>query len=94
MATKRGYKTVKVNVGDSVIPLRGGQKLVSAFEALTEDMSLYHGVKFSQILEAVYQQGKKDGARDAFEAVEKGVSGAMKVVPHKNVGRPKKKGGA
>jgi len=91
MAAKRGYNTVKVNVGNSVIPLRGGQRLVNAFEALTEDMNLYEGVRFSQILEAVYQQGKKDGAREAFEAVEKGVTGAMKAVPHKNVGRPKKK---
>ena len=35
-------------------------------------------------------QGKKDGAAEAFEAIGRGVKRAEEAVPHKNPGRPKK----
>lgn len=93
MVTKsnRGYRTTKMRLVESELTLRGSQKLMGAVETITADMTLYHGVKFAQILEAVYEQGKKDGAREAFERVESGVKAAMKAVPHKNPGRPPKK---
>jgi hypothetical protein len=81
MAQKRGYKTVKVQLVKSELTLRGGQKLVHAAQTLTADMTLYEGVRFAQILEAVYEQGRKDGARRAFEEVDKGVRAATKAVP-------------
>ncbi|QPC31691.1 hypothetical protein IS481_00445 [Caldimonas thermodepolymerans] len=53
-------------------------------------MTLYHGVRLSQVLEAVYTQGKKDGARTAFEELDKKIREVHKAVPHKNPGKPKK----
>lgn len=94
MATQsnRGYRTAKLQLAKSELTIRGSQKLVAAVETITDDMSLYHGVKFAQILEAVYEQGRKDGARAAFEQIDSGVKAAMKAVPHKNPGRPRKRG--
>lgn len=86
----RGYKTVTVTLTTSELTLRGGQKLVSAVESMTADMTLYEGVKFHQILEAVYLQGKKDGARAAFDEIDHGVKAAKQAVPYKNPGRPRK----
>lgn len=91
MASSRGYKTTKVMLGNEELTLRGSQKLVGAVDTITEEMSLYNGVKLAQILEAVYVQGRKDGAREAFQQVEGGVKAAMKAVPHMNPGRPRKK---
>jgi hypothetical protein len=53
-------------------------------------MTLYEGVKYTQILEAVYNQGKKDGAAVVFAAVAKNLQLAQRAVPHKNPGRPRK----
>jgi len=47
-----------------------------ALDEVTEDMTLYHGVRLGQVIEAVYKQGQKDGAK--------------KAVPHRNPGQPKK----
>jgi len=82
---------VTVTLTQSELTLRGGQKLVSAVESMTADMTLYEGVKFHQILEAVYMQGKKDdGARAAFAEIDHGVKVAKQAVPYKNPGRPRK----
>ena len=54
-------------------------------------MTLYNGVKLSQLFEAVYVQGRKDGARYAFDTVSEKMNEAEKLVPHKNPGQPKKK---
>lgn len=86
----RGYKTAVVTLTESELTLRGGQKLVNAVETMTADMTLYQGVKFAQILEAVYEQGKKDGARVVFEELDGGVRDIKKRIPHRNPGRPRK----
>ncbi len=54
-------------------------------------MTLYQGVKLSEILEAIYEQGKKDGARTAFETLKAKTREAENLVPHRNPGQPKKK---
>lgn len=81
----------------NMIPLQTGAvavyaspRISRAMEEITEDMTLYHGVRLSQILEAVYMQGRKDGARNVFEEIDKKVSEARREVPHKNPGKPKK----
>lgn len=81
----------------NMIPLQTGKvavyaspRISRAMEEITEDMTLYHGVRLSQILEAVYAQGKKDGARAAFEELDKKFREAQRAIPHKNPGKPKK----
>lgn len=90
MGGNRGYRTATVSVGESELTLIGSQKLVRAVETLVADMTLYEGVKFAQILEAVYAQGRKDGARAAFEQVDDGLRSAKVAIPHRNPGRPRK----
>ena len=54
------------------------------------NMDFYQGVKFGQVLDAIYEQGIKDGRNQVFE----GIAGSVKILsgkfPHKNPGRPKK----
>src|SRR5947208_6447531 len=86
----KGSRTIIVQLPKSELALYGSARLVNAIKQLTADMNLYEGVRFGQILEAVYTQGKKDGARTAFEEVEQGVIAARRAIPHKNPGRPRK----
>jgi hypothetical protein len=53
-------------------------------------MSMYHGVRLIQVLEAAYEQGKKDGARAAFDQLDTGLKAAKASIPHRAPGRPKK----
>ncbi|WP_110603199.1 hypothetical protein [Salinicola lusitanus] len=64
-------------------------KVSEAFEQVTEDMTLVKGVKLAQVIEAAYNQGKKDGARETFEAITTGLDDAKRAIPHKNPGKPK-----
>ena len=64
-----------------------GSKISNAFKEVTEDMPIYKGVRLWQFLEAVYDQGLKDGARRVFEEVDK----LRPSILHKNPGRPRKK---
>ncbi len=81
----------------NIIPIQNGAvavyaspRISKALDEITEDMTLYHGVRFTQILEAVYTQGKKDGARSAFDELDKKIKEAQKAIPHKNPGKPRK----
>jgi hypothetical protein len=69
--------------------LYGSARLVEAVQDLVNKMRLYEGVKLAQIMETVYLQGKKDGAREAFENVDKSLAQAKKTIPHNRPGRPK-----
>lgn len=91
MAKKPRYSKLTVKLQTSEINLYAGSKISLAVEELAKNMSLYEGVRYAQILEAVYNQGRKDGAAKAFEAVQRSMKQAEQVVPHKNPGRPKKK---
>ncbi len=81
----------RIGLGDSKIVLYGGSRIAAAAADLATNMTLYDGVKYAQILEAVYKQGRKDGAAAAFEAVGEKLEAAQRAVPHKNPGRPKKR---
>lgn len=65
-------------------------KISEAMKEITDDMTLYHGVRLGQILEAVYNQGRKDGARSAFAELDVKLQEAKKAIPYRNPGKPKK----
>jgi hypothetical protein len=90
MAAQRGYRTIKLGLRSGIVPVYTSPKTADALEEIAGDMSLYHGVRLSQILEAVYSQGKKDGAREVFDTLERRVVEARKQIPHANPGRPPK----
>lgn len=70
-----------------VVPVYAGVKVAHAFREVTAEMDLYRGVRLSELLEAVYIQGKKDGARSVQESFQE----MMLDIPHKNPGQPKKR---
>lgn len=91
MAT-RGYRTIRLQLAKRTqASVYTSPRLAAALEEMVSKASLYEGVKLAQILEAVYLQGKKDGAREAFEQLDQSIAGVKKQIPHKNPGRPPKK---
>jgi hypothetical protein len=86
-----GYRTIKVKLRNTEASVYTSPKVAKALKDILVEATLYEGVKIGQILEAVYKQGAKDGARWAFEETDRGVAGAKKRVPHKKPGRPRKR---
>jgi len=85
------YRTTNVTLHSGAqIKVYASPRVYEALREVTKDLTLYKGVRLAQLLEAVYVQGKKDGARAAFQAIEKGVTQAQELVPHRTPGRPKK----
>ena len=81
---------IPMKLDTTSISLYAGSRIAAAAKELTKEMTLYEGVRYAQILEAVYRQGKKDGAAAAFAAIHKGMKVAEQAIPHKNPGRPRK----
>lgn len=86
------YKITLVPLKNSEVKIYASPKVASALAELVHDLNLYQGVRFAEIVDAVYEQGKKDGARAAFTAVDTQVIEARKLIPHRLPGRPRKKG--
>jgi hypothetical protein len=82
----RCVKTL-VPMSKSVVPIYAGVRVAHALHELTADMDVYEGVRLAELLEAVYQQGKKDGARDVRDSFE----GMMRGIPHLNPGQPRRR---
>lgn len=91
---RRGYRTITLDLpaSETQVPVRASARVADALAEVSADMSLYHGVKLLQVLEAVYAQGQKDGARTAFETIDARMLEAKEAVPHRSVGRPRKRG--
>ena len=83
----------------TAIPLRGknevkvyaSPKVGDALREVLKNMPLYQGVRLSEVLDAVYVQGKKDGAREAFERFDRSLADVKRAIPHRTPGRPKKR---
>ena len=91
MAKKPRYVVVPIPLKKDEVKVYASPRIAEAFKDVAMDMNMYKGVKLMQLLDAVYQQGKKDGARLAFESIDVQVREAKKGVPHQNPGRPRKK---
>ena len=90
MATSaRGFRTIKITIKGSSVSVFASARTADALTEIETDMSMYHGVRLHQVLEAVYKQGHKDGARDAFEEVDKSLGAVKKLIPHRRPGRPR-----
>lgn len=84
------YKKSIVALANKKVSVYASPKISVALDLIGE-MSLYEGVRMIQLLEAVYDQGKKDGARSVFDEIEHKVKEAQRAIPHKNPGQPKRK---
>lgn len=87
---RRGYRTIKLELKQgTAIPVRAAPRVADAMKEITAKSTLYEGVRLTQVMEAMYLQGKKDGAREAFEQIEKGMAEAKRRIPHRGPGRPR-----
>jgi hypothetical protein len=84
------YKKNLISLGTQTVAVYASSHVSTALQAMLGQMNLYDGVKLTQILGAVYDQGRKDGARAAFESVTEKVHEAEATIPHRNPGKPKK----
>ncbi len=79
-----------IPLGTQDVAVYATPKVAKALEEVTEDMTLYHGVRLAEVMEAVYLQGQKDGARNAIGTLEQALVDAKEGVPHRNPGKPSK----
>ncbi len=87
---QRGYRTIKLELHKTTgtADVYTSARVADALQEITKDATLYEGVRLAQVLEAVYIQGRKDGARAAFEEIDRTVALAKAEIPHKKPGRP------
>jgi hypothetical protein len=85
----RGFRTIKITFRGTAVSVYASKRTADALKEIEKDMGMYHGVKLHQILEAVYKQGKTDGARDAIDGFEKNLDDLKKIIPHRRPGRPR-----
>jgi len=89
---RRGYQTIRLELEKAgKVSVRTSARVADALREVRSKATLYEGVRLTQILEAVYAQGKKDGANEAFEETERRFNEAKRQIPHKGPGRPKKR---
>lgn len=88
---QRGYRTIKLATKKGEVAVYTSARVADALQTIANNATLYEGVRLTQVLEAVYEQGKKDGAREAFEQLDKSLAVVKKSVPHKRPGRPRKR---
>ena len=59
------YRKMNVTLSTGELTLYAGQKVLSALREVTTDMTLYKGVRLGEVMTAVYEQGLKDGRKEA-----------------------------
>ncbi len=85
------YQRTVIPLKKASIKVYASPRISEALREVLKDMSVYQGVRFTQILEAVYQQGTKDGARAAFDETDRRLVEARRAIPHRTPGRPRQK---
>jgi hypothetical protein len=85
---RRGARLIPLEFTNKTgdVSVYASARVADALKEITHDATLYEGVRLMQVLEAVYNQGKKDGARTVFDELDR----AKRQIPHKNPGRPRK----
>jgi hypothetical protein len=87
--SRRGPRAITTVVPKGTIKIYANARVADALEQLTAEMTLYHGVKLGQVIDAVYQQGVRDGRREVFERLERLESDPG--LRHRNPGRPRRR---
>jgi hypothetical protein len=83
----KGPKKTLVRLSSEKVPVYGGDRFARALDEVAKGMDLYKLAKLTVVLETMYVQGRKNGARQVVESFEK----ATKTIPYKNPGQPRKK---
>lgn len=81
------YTKLEVTLSTKPLILYAGQKVAAALhEVNILDKTIYEGVRLGQVMEAVYEQGLKDGRREVIEKID-AIKGQTNYLPP---GRPKR----
>jgi hypothetical protein len=83
----RSVKTIVELPDGEQVSIYAGPSILEALQIVSMDMDLYKGVRLSQLLGALYRQGKKNGRAEAFDMVD----AVRETLPHRNPGQPRKK---
>lgn len=59
----RGLKNTTISLGPESIKIYATSKVLTALSEVTQDMSLYKGVRLGEVLKAVYDQVSKTVAK-------------------------------
>ena len=71
MGKKKGFvKTLVPLSKNDKLALYTGVKVKNAWDDATAELDVYEFGKLTLVLEAIYQQGKKDGARTVQQSFE------------------------
>jgi hypothetical protein len=81
------YKRTDIELANITIAVYASPRVANALEELMDDMTLYNGVRLAQVMQAVFETGKKKGREEVFASIE----GVKKVLPYRPPGQPKKK---
>jgi len=90
MPGKPRYQKIDVELPKGEIQIYAGVKVRSAFDELKKDMTLYHGVRLYQVMEAVYEQGQKSGRKEILDTFDRLADNIKSRVNYLDPGRPKK----
>ncbi len=89
---QRGYRTISLVLRDSTeVSVRASARVADALEEIVTKATLYEGVRLTQVLEAAYVQGTKDGAQTVFTQLDKSLDEVKSQIPHRAPGRPRKR---
>jgi hypothetical protein len=89
---QRGYRTIKFpGKKNTEIAVLASPRTADALAEIVANADVYDGVKLTQIMEAVYAQGHKDGAREAIDELDTELQAVQKRLAPRRPGRPKKR---
>ena len=61
------YKKLAIRLPKQKLTIYAGKRVLSALEEIMKDMTLYEGVRLSQVMETFYEHGVKDGRKEIIE---------------------------
>lgn len=86
MAKKPRYLKTTLDLTDGKVAIYVGQKVHNALREVTSELDIYQGVRLGEVLQAAYDQGKKDGRKEMIEKLDS----IKKETNYLPPGRPKK----
>jgi hypothetical protein len=84
---KPKYKRTDIQLATIKVPVYASPKVSDALKEVMHDMTLYKGVRLAQVMEAVFETGKKKGREEVFSQIDD----VKKQLPHRAPGQPRKK---
>jgi len=85
--SKPKYKRTDIELVTQTVPVYASPKVADALKEVSEDLTLYKGVRLAEVMEALFETGKKKGREEIFASID----GVKKLLPYRSPGQPRKK---